>query len=243
MARQRGAALLLVLWVLALASLLLGNLAVSVQLQQRQSSWQRHHTQGDLAAEAGLHLAVAALMRDAREAGRGDDQAWRVDGATHDVRFGDSSLRIRIRSERGKLDLNAADARDLNALMTACGDGGGSQRIVQGLLARREALPLRMLSEARALPGMSDARYRCLLPEITVWSGYPRPDPALASSRLQTLLGLPRSESPLSDPGQIVTVSVVAVQPGGFRTQLSVTLVLQARGDGQKPFRVLRWQQ
>lgn len=44
MRRQRGAALLLVLWVLALLSVLLGGLAGWVQLESRQALWLRQHT-------------------------------------------------------------------------------------------------------------------------------------------------------------------------------------------------------
>jgi len=47
---QRGVALLLVLWVLALLSLLLGGLAGWVQLETRQAAWHRQHTQAVLSA-------------------------------------------------------------------------------------------------------------------------------------------------------------------------------------------------
>ncbi len=58
---QRGVALLLVLWVLALLSLLLGGLAGWVQLETRQAAWHRQHTQAVLAAEAGVALAMQAV--------------------------------------------------------------------------------------------------------------------------------------------------------------------------------------
>ncbi|MDP0919122.1 hypothetical protein Q6272_29135, partial [Klebsiella pneumoniae] len=61
MKHQRGVALLLVLWVLALLSLLLGGLAGWVQLETRQAAWHRQHTQAALAAEAGVALVMQAL--------------------------------------------------------------------------------------------------------------------------------------------------------------------------------------
>lgn len=67
MRRQRGAALLLVLWVLALLSVLLGGLAGWVQLESRQALWHRQHTQTVLAAQAGVALAMA-------------DRHWIADG-------------------------------------------------------------------------------------------------------------------------------------------------------------------
>ena len=52
MKHQRGVALLLVLWVLAMLSVMLSGLAGWVQLQSRQSAWNRQHAQAQLAAEA-----------------------------------------------------------------------------------------------------------------------------------------------------------------------------------------------
>ncbi|WP_328589853.1 PilX N-terminal domain-containing pilus assembly protein, partial [Pseudomonas savastanoi] len=57
MMQQRGIALLVVLWVMALLSLLLGSLAGWVQLENRQALHLRQHSQALLAAEAGVELA------------------------------------------------------------------------------------------------------------------------------------------------------------------------------------------
>src|SRR5471030_1710899 len=90
MKRQRGAALLLVLWALALLSVLLGGLAGWVQLQSRQALWLRQHTQTVLAAEAGIALVMA-------------DRRWIADGRDIELTFDDAQLHVSLRSERGKL--------------------------------------------------------------------------------------------------------------------------------------------
>ena len=60
--RQQGVALLVVLWVLAVLSLLLGGLAGWVQLESRQALWLRQNTHALLAAEGGLNMAVQGLL-------------------------------------------------------------------------------------------------------------------------------------------------------------------------------------
>lgn len=234
---QRGAALILVLWVIALASTLLGSLAVSVQLQQKQALWQRHQTRAALAAEAGLTRAVAGLLE------RGP-RRWRPDGELHRLTFDDSELAVRVRSERGKLDLNAAPASDVRRLLNACGAGErAAADTVAALMRRRDRQPLRLLEAFRSLPGMTYARYRCVRPLITVWSGMPRPDPALAPPALVRALDLPRVEGAAARAGQILTVDVRATLAGGFRSHLAVTLLLRPSSAGTQPYRVLRWQE
>ena len=237
MSRQRGAALLLVLWVIGLLSILLGGLAISVQLQQRQSLWQGNQTQAAFAAQAGLSLAIAGLLSDG-------PMRWPADGQNHDMRFADSTLRVSVRSERGKLDLNAAPSASLEKLLRACGaDGQRATTITQALVTRRNKVPLRMLEEFRDMPGMSYAMYTRALPFITVWSGASQPHPALAPPALAGALGLPRSRGLALDGGQIMTVTSAATLASGFEARLQVTLVLLPAYAGGKPYRVLRWQE
>lgn len=237
MSRQKGAALLLVLWVIGLLSILLGGLAISVQLQQRQALWQGNQTQAAFAAQAGLNLAVAGLL------GNGPLR-WRADGQAHVLRFDDSTLRISVRSERGKLDLNAAPARSIEQLLRACGaTGQQAATLSQALVTRRNKVPLRMLDELRDMPGMTNAVYARALPYMTLWSGSSQPNPALAPPRLASALGLPRNAGAAPDAGQIMTVTSAATLASGFSARLRVTLVLLPAYAGGTPYRVLRWQE
>jgi general secretion pathway protein K len=115
MKRQRGVALLLVLWVLALLSLLLGGLAGWVQLESRQALWHRQHTQALLAAEAGVALAMQTLADPLQR------KQWIADGREMPLVFDDAQLHVSLHSERGKLYLNSAEAADFARLALACG--------------------------------------------------------------------------------------------------------------------------
>lgn len=239
-AKQRGVALLLVLWALALLSVLLGGLAAWVQLETRQALWERQHTQALLAAEAGLNLAMQGLS-DPRQRKR-----WIADGREIALSFDDAKLRVSVRSERGKLDLNSAPASDIARLAQTCGAtrdlATGLAQLIEG---RRggDSAPLRVIEEVRQLPGMSQALYARMLPEVTLWSGLDRPDPAFASALLRRALNLPTQSAVGADPGEVLVIESHAQRPGGFHAELQTTVLLSPSEGSAQPYRVLRWQE
>ena len=237
---QRGVALLLVLWVLALLSTLLAGLLGWVHLQNRQALWQRQHTQAVFAAEAGIGMAVLAQLD------RDPARHWRADGQPHELRFDDAALAVSLASETGKLDLNAAPAQSFARLLVACGATPGLAREVeQGLEQRRGGgrAPLRMVEEVRELPGIGQPLYQCASPHVTLWSGLSTPDPRMASPWLRQALGLPQAGPATEDAGPVISIRSQATLPGGYTTTLNVTLLLNPSKEGARPYRVLRWQE
>ncbi|AZE62087.1 MULTISPECIES: general secretion pathway protein GspK [Pseudomonas] len=233
MRRQRGAALLLVLWVLALLSVLLGGLAGWVQLESRQALWHRQHTQARLAAEAGIAQVMAGGH-------------WVADGRAIALTFDDARLQVRLRSERGKLYLVNAHTDDLLRLALACGaTPAQAQQLVKALEARRKQglAPFRVLEEVRQMPGMTQALYSQLLPELTLWSDLDRPDPAFASALMRKALNLPRQNAEGVDPGQVLEIDSRAERPGGYQARLQLTVLLSPAEDSAQPYRVVRWQE
>ncbi|MDH0746875.1 general secretion pathway protein GspK [Pseudomonas sp. GD03842] len=240
MTRQRGVALLLVLWVLALLSTLLAGLLGWVHLQNRQALWQRQHTQAVLAAEAGLAMAVTAQLD------RDPHRHWLADGQPHALRFDDATLAVSLVSEAGKLDVNAAPVESFMRLVLACGGSNAQAQAVSGALNQRRGAdrqPLRTVEEVRELPAMDQRVYQCASAHLTLWSGLPAPDAALASGWLRRVLNLPQASSAAQDAGPVVTVQSQATLPGGFNATLIVTLLLNPSKEGARPYRVLRWQE
>ncbi|WP_296247382.1 type II secretion system protein GspK [Pseudomonas sp. UBA4194] len=236
--RQRGVALLLVLWVLALLASLLAGLAGWVHLQQRQALWQRQHTQALLAAEAGVGLAVLAQLD------RDPQRHWRADGQPHTLNFDEAQLAVSLRSEQGKLDVNAAAMEQIVRWLQACGASAQQlQALTPALQRRRAGTPLRLIEELRELPGMNQTLYARATPNLTLWSGLPSPEPRLASAELRQALGLPQGGPVTQDAGPVLTVDSSASLPGGYTTTLRVTLLLNPSKEGTRPYRVLRWQE
>lgn len=237
---QRGVALLLVLWVLALLGTLLAGLVGWVHLQNRQALWQRQHLQGLLAAEAGIGMAVLAQLD------RDPQRHWLADGQVHALRFDEAELAVTLRSEQGQLDLNAAPAAQIARLLQACGAlPGQARQLGQAVDQRRgeQQAPLRLIEELREIAGMTQALYSCAAPYVTLWNGLPEPDPRLAAPWLQQALNLPRMNPTGTTAGSIVTLQSRATLPGGYATTLRVTLILNPSKEGARPYRVLRWQE
>ncbi len=240
MKHQRGVALLLVLWVLALLSLLLGGLAAWVQLETRQAAWHRQHTQASLAAEAGVALAMQALADPLRR------KQWVADGRDMPLVFDDARLQVSLRSERGKLYLNSAEPADFARVALACGaTQAQAARLGKDLENRRNQgmAPFRVVEELRQLPGMTQALYRRLVPQITLWSGLDRPDAAFATALMRKALNLPRQSAVGADPGEVLVISSRAERPGGYHAQVHVTVLLSPAQESAQPYRVLRWQE
>jgi general secretion pathway protein K len=240
MSRQNGVALLLVLWALATLSLLLGGLAGWVQLQTRQAAWQRQHTQGLLAAQAGMNLALQALL-DVNHRPR-----WPADGRAVPLAFDDARLVVRVSSERGKLDLNAASNEDITRVAQACGaDRDQAARLGRALQARRDgsAAPLRVIEELRQVPGMTQHLYGRMAPVVTLWSGMARPDSAFASPLLRGTLNLAQPIAVGSDPGSVLSIDSQAQLPDGVIARLQTTVLLSPSEGNAQPYRVLRWQE
>jgi general secretion pathway protein K len=240
MKHQRGVALLLVLWVLALLSLLLGGLAGWVQLETRQALWHRQHTQALLAAEAGVALALQALADPLQR------KQWIADGREMPLVFDDAQLQVSLHSERGKLYLNSAEPTDFARLALACGaTQAQANRLAKDLEARRnEGLaPFRVVEEVRQLPGMTQTLYSRLAPEISLWSGLDRPDPAFASPLMRHALDLPRQSAVGADPGDVLVIDSRAQRLGGYHARLRTTVLLSPSEESAQPYRVLRWQE
>ena len=240
MNRQRGVALLLVLWALATLSLLLGGLAGWVQLETRQAAWQRQHTQALLAAQAGMNLALQALL-DLNHRPR-----WIADGRAVPLAFDDARIVVRVSSERGKLDLNAASAEDITRVAQACGaDRDQATRLGRALQARRDGsvAPLRVIEELRQVPGMTQSLYQRMAPEVTLWSGLARPDAAFASPSLRSALNLPHQTATGIDPGSVLSIDSQAQRPDGVIARLQTTVLLSPSEGNAQPYRVLRWQE
>lgn len=155
-------------------------------------------------------------------------------------------MHVSLRSERGKLYLNSAEPADFARVALACGaTPAQASHLAKDLESRRnEGLaPFRVVEELRQLPGMSQALYRRLVPQITLWSGLDRPDPAFASALMRKALNLPQQSAVGADPGEVLVISSRAERPGGYHAQLHITVLLSPAQGSAQPYRVLRWQE
>ena len=214
--KQRGFALLLVLWVLALLSVLAAGLAAESRSGDQAALTFVALARARAAADAGVTLAVATLIEPNATA------RWPADGQVKAVRYRDQDISVSVQDEGGKIDLNRAPEALLAGLLTQLGiDGDARDGIVAAILQRRDTFlagatpPLRSrgrgrarmfelgdqafatVSELRLIPGVSDEIYARIRPFVTVYTQSATVNP-LTAARL-TLLSVPGMTAPDAD--------------------------------------------
>jgi general secretion pathway protein K len=237
MNRQRGAALIMVLWAIALLGLMIGSLVEILRLENRQSAFELQQSRALLAAEAGLALAVEGLfVYPAR---------WAADGRVYSVSFEHATLSLQVSSERGKLDLNFAALDSFERLAHALGaTSEQSRQWGENLRQQRSVGPLKALEQLQQFPGMDGRLYERLLPYLTLWSGLTAPDADMATPELLALLKLSRPKVALQrGPESVVNVRVLATLDNQVSASLEAVVFLSPQGSGQRPYRVLRWKE
>src|SRR6202012_4796892 len=128
-ARQRGVALLIVMWALTLLAIMLGGYAMLARTEGMQARYQFAQTQAHYAAEAGVMRAIYGLQ---------DTQPqthWIADGRTYPFKYEEAAVKVSVIDEGGKVDLNAARPEVLMAFLPGVGgDSGQARDIGQGIV-------------------------------------------------------------------------------------------------------------
>lgn len=93
---------MMVLWGCMLMTVMAASFAYSMRVETTiaENFLQRAKARG--LAEAGVRRGILALLEP------DTGSAWQPDGSLHEQRFGKGTMSIRISSENGKIDLNAA---------------------------------------------------------------------------------------------------------------------------------------
>jgi general secretion pathway protein K len=197
--RQRGVALLVVLWACTLLAVLLGGYAVMARTEALQARYAFAQTQAQYAAEAGMARAIYALQDPQIT------QRWIPDGRPYTFAYGEASVEVEVIDESGKVDLNAAAPEVLTGLFTAAGmQPQAAQALTDRVVAWRsfgttvgpdpaDAAyasagldygprhgPFASIEELRMVLGMPAAVYRAIASQVTLWSGRDAPNPATA---------------------------------------------------------------
>ncbi|MDT8410576.1 MAG: type II secretion system protein GspK [Wenzhouxiangellaceae bacterium] len=209
--RANGIALIIVLWMLALLTIIIGTFAVLARTETMQSRFLFDVTDARYAAEAGLHRAVVELRNPDMET------RWVADGRPYVFDFGDASVELRMTDETGLIDVNAAsqgtpdllinlflsvglDERESEMMTEAIQDWIDADEETRMLGAEigeyQQAgypygpanAPFGSIDELQQVIGMSWELFRSIEASLTVHSGRATFNPAFApASVLQTL--------------------------------------------------------
>lgn len=206
----RGAALLLVLWLIALLTTLVGGFALGARIEHLQGQVLARGVIAQQAARAGIEYAIV-------RAGSEDPHwRWLADGRPYRWQYGDAQVEVRIIDEQGKVDLNLASLDLIAALFRQAGTepqqaqqlagevldwrdgdtltqpGGGAEDAdyaAAGLPYGSKDAPFDSVAELEQLLRFPKDLYARIAPFVTVYSGRANPDPAFASPEVLTAMG------------------------------------------------------
>jgi general secretion pathway protein K len=207
--RQRGVALVVVLWILLLVTISTGTYTLMARMDTLEAHTVLSGTQARLGAEAGINFAVLSLQDPNIEA------RLIPDGRSYFVDYRGMEIEVQVTDERGKVNINRAGEQTLVQLFTGHGldegdavmlaaavadwvDGDEATRVEGAELPEYEAAglavgpanrPFVITEEVLQVIGMPFELYEKMKPGLTVFSDAGQPDAAFAP--VEALLALP----------------------------------------------------
>lgn len=289
MLMQRGVALVVVLWALALLTVIAGSFSFSMRTEAVLAQNLVASAQARALADGAVHRGIYELLKPDADATK-----WKPDGKIRTWEAGEAKIRFVMADESGKIDLNTAPDVLLKGLFQSVGLGEEeSVALIDAVLDWRDAdelrrpngaeladyaaagskyapsnAPFATLEELQQVKGMSPALYRRIRGALTVFSGQPGVNPALASR--QVLLAIPGVEAAQVDayiaqrqeyidggqtpppfpfapgfasagPGSAFFLRAeVKLNNGGFFVREAVVGLVQ---DRKRPFRIFSWKE
>ncbi len=189
---QGGIALVIVLWMLALLTVIANSMVFSLRSDVQVAANNAGSARAEAAADAGVYKAIRELVRPTT-----DPLRWQGNGLTHEWLFDDVAMRVTIIDEAGKIDLNAAPETLLGSLFRSLGvDETLAVSLADAIVDWRDPDDLRRVNgaekedyvaagkdyvprnanfetieELRLVLGMNDDLFRRAAPLVTVYSG------------------------------------------------------------------------
>ena len=260
--RQRGFALLLVLWTMVLLALLGSRIAASGRAQAQIAANVRDQAVTEAAAdgavqEAAFHLLDAPARR------------WAADAVPRRLVLPDAAVEVRVESESGKVNPNLASAPLLAALLREVGaDSRTAGLVADGILRWRfpwvpqggndptltayraagldygpPGAPFQSLDEVGVVLGMTPELLAKTRPYLSLYAGN-APDPSSAGrvvlAAMRSILGGGTPNAGGNAGSKVVGVTAVAAGPNGTRFTRHAILGLGGQRGGS-PVQVLAW--
>lgn len=215
MIRQKGLALVLVLWVLSLLTIMAGSFALSMRREASIVAGISNDAQALAVAESGIAMAEMMLLNP------NPDKRWRADGGIYQINAADAKVRVRLLSETGKIDVNKADQTLLQGLMAQTPvDEEQQSKIVNAILDWRDKddlvhingaekkeyqeaglsyqpqnKPFQSIEELQLVLGMNAAVFEWIEALVTVYSGQQQVTASMATKEvLQVIPGLDKDQ-------------------------------------------------
>lgn len=252
---QRGFALLIVLWTLALLALLGTQLVAAGRSDAQLARNLVDAAVLQAATEGAVQQAIFQMLQP-------PERRWAADGSVHLVRLGSGVVAVRLEDEGGKVNLNIASEALLRALLAQVGAdpstgaavaaaiadwrSAGTQprqmgaKAPQYIAAGRDYAPpgneFHSVDEVAAVLGMTPTLLARLRPHLTVYSDSD-PDGSTRDPVVAAALGDPPRILVPADL-QVATIIAEAKGPNGGGSSERVVVRLNPQ-NGRHPYDVL----
>jgi general secretion pathway protein K len=235
MIRQRGFALLIVLWTMGLLALLVAQFSAAGRSEVQVAANLRANAVMQSAADGALHEAILRLLQG----------LWAPDGQAHVVRVANTQVDVRISDESWKVNPNAATLPMLQAILSNRGIDAGktamlSKAIIDwrtGDVAAPSSAPRRGPSQTAAQPRRAASRLFESLDQLALVSGM---TPTLLA-RIKPVLSIYQEGDGLDMDGSLPSGTAQAGGGWHFGSAGRVMLVaIEATAIGEKGGRFAR---
>ena len=218
MRRERGVALVLVMWVAVLLTVIASAFIVERRTETMVIANSLAMARAEAIADAGVQRAVFEIYRNDNS-----PETWKRDGTRYTMEMDGVPVAVEIRDESAKIDINTAQDQLIRGLLIASGlPDDEADRVLDAILDWRDPDdlkrangaeepdykaaglqykpangPFQAIEELQLVLGMRPELYRRLAPFITVYSRSPSVNAQLAAR--EVLLAIPGATPELVD--------------------------------------------
>lgn len=212
MKKDKGLALIIVLWVITLLIIMASSFSLTIQREAVIISGLKEKAEASALAEAGIHYAILKLLHHDKE------QQWDAFNTLYEITYNERKVRIQITDESGKIAINHIEKEQLLSLFESIDvDEPTAESLSDTILDWRDKNDLHRLSgaeqpqyeeaglkygprnaafsnieEMQMVLGMTAEIYRQMENKISIYATKPQVNPATASR--EVLLTLPDAD-------------------------------------------------
>ncbi|MCK5828731.1 MAG: general secretion pathway protein GspK [Methylococcales bacterium] len=107
MKKDKGLALIIVLWVITLLIIMASSFSLTIQREAVIISGLKEKAEASAIAEAGIHYAILKLLHNDKE------QQWQAFNSLYEISYNERRVRIQISDESGKIAINQVKKEQL----------------------------------------------------------------------------------------------------------------------------------
>lgn len=143
MMKNKGFALIVVLWVVTLLTIMASSFALTIQRETTITGALKEKAEAAALAEAGINYAILMLLNNDSE------QQWQANSSLYEIEFAGRRIRMLIADESGKININHASKEQLQQLFTALGvEESGADSLSDAVFDWRDENDLHLLNGA-----------------------------------------------------------------------------------------------